>query len=133
LERRYLDVLRELYARLEGPEGDVLWVVTGSAGFALQGLLVTVHDIDIQTDTAGAYEIERRFATFVTGPVRFADAERIRSHLGALALRGITVEVMGDIQKRLPRGAWQAPVDLARHRRTIPVADMLIPVLGRRL
>jgi hypothetical protein len=99
LEQRYLDVLRELSVRLEVPGSSVLWVVAGSAAFALQGLPVTVHDVDIQTDTAGAYEMERRFAASVTRPVRYATAERIRSHLGALILDGITAEVMGDISE----------------------------------
>ena len=55
----YLNVLRQIHARLSNT--DVNWVVTGSLGFALQGVPVQPNDIDIQTDKVGAYEIERRF------------------------------------------------------------------------
>ena len=59
----YLNVLRQIHARLSNT--DVNWVVTGSLGFALQGVPVQPHDIDIQTDKAGAYEIERLFSDVV--------------------------------------------------------------------
>jgi len=49
----HLQVLRKLYERLK--DSNVNWVVTGSLGFALQGVPVEPHDIDIQTDKEGAY------------------------------------------------------------------------------
>jgi hypothetical protein len=127
IEPCYLSVLRELSRRLDG--SGVLWVVTGSLGFALQGMSVAIHDVDIQTDAVGAYEIERRFAAEVARPVAFSQAERIRSHFGALRLHGIDVELMGDIEKRLPDGSWDGPVDVMRHRRWASVTGMQIPVL----
>jgi hypothetical protein len=127
IEQRYLDILRELSRRLKG--SGVRWVVTGSLGFAVQGVPVAVHDVDIQTDAAGAYEIACRFADEVTRPVTFAQAERIRSHFGALRLFGVTVELMGDIEKRLPDGSWDGPTDLARHRRWVSLAGLRVPVL----
>jgi hypothetical protein len=52
----YIEALRKIYTRLK--DSDVNWAVTGSLGFALRGVPVTVHDIDIQTDKSGAYKIE---------------------------------------------------------------------------
>jgi hypothetical protein len=138
----HLAVLRRLVARLgngdavsqspfRGDGEDVPWAVTGSTGFALQGVPVAVHDVDVQTDAAGAYEIARRFAAEVTAPVRPAESARIRSHFGALLVDGIAVEIMGDIQKRRPDGTWEAPVDVARHRRWVTLDDGLrVPVLA---
>jgi hypothetical protein len=128
IDRAYLDVLRTLDARLSGT--GVVWVVTGSLGFALQGVPVTPHDIDLQTDAGGAYAIARLFAEYAVHPVAFSSAATIRSHFGALAIAGITVEIMGDIQKRLPDGDWDDPVDLQRHRRVVEVAGMQLPVLS---
>jgi hypothetical protein len=128
IDRAYLDVLRTLYARLSGT--DVVWVVTGSLGFALQGVPVTPHDIDVQTDARGAYAIARLFSEYSVRPVAFSSAATIRSHFGALAIAGITVEIMGDIQKWLSDGHWGAPVDLERHRRVVEVAGMQLPVLS---
>jgi len=128
IDRAYLDVLRTLYARLSGT--GVVWVVTGSLGFALQGVPVTPPDIDLQTDVGGAYTIARLFSGYAVRPVAFSCAATIRSHFGALAIASITVEIMGDIQKRLPDGTWDDPVDLERHRRVVDVAGMQLPVLS---
>ena len=124
----YLNVLRKIYARLD--DGNVSWVVTGSLGFALQGVPVDVHDIDIQTDKEGAYEIERRFSEFVIKKVTFSSAERIRSHFGILMIDGIKVEIMGDIQKRLGDGNWENTVDLKQHKRVVETQGMQIPILS---
>ncbi len=127
LDPAYLDVLRTIHARLR--DGDVNWVVTGTAAFALQGVPTEVHDIDIQTDRSGAYEIERRFAQSLIESVAFSSTERIRSHFGALMVDGIRVEIMGDIQKRLEDGTWECPVDLGRLKTTVQAEGVVLPVL----
>lgn len=96
----------------------------------LQGVPVGAHDIDVQTDAAGAYALAGRFAEAVTRPVAFSEAERIRSHFGALRLYGVTVEIMGDIAKRLPAGRWEEPVDLDAHMRFVEAHGMRLPVLA---
>ena len=65
----YLNSLRQIHARLANT--DVNWVVTGSFGFALQGVPVQPNDIDIQTDKVGAYEIESLFSDAVIRKVKF--------------------------------------------------------------
>jgi acetyl esterase/lipase len=124
----YLAVLAQLVWRLS--DGGLRWALTGSLSHALQGLPIAVHDIDVQTDAASAYEIERRFAGQVTRPVRFAEAERIRSHYGALAIDGIAVEIMGDIETRGADGLWVTPPDLGQLRRVVGVAGLAVPVLA---
>ncbi|HEY3364356.1 MAG TPA: hypothetical protein VGK74_04830 [Symbiobacteriaceae bacterium] len=54
----HLAALRLICTRLDGKQ--LNWALTGSLNFALQGVPVSVNDIDIQADRAGAYEIERR-------------------------------------------------------------------------
>jgi aminoglycoside-2''-adenylyltransferase len=128
LSWRHLAALRELEARLRG--SGVRWALTGSTSFALQGVPVEAHDIDVQTDAAGAYALAGRFAEAVTRPVAFSEAERMRSHFGALRLYGLTVEIMGDIAKRLPDGRWEEPVDLDAHTRFIQAHGLRLPVLA---
>lgn len=128
IQSAYMVVLRQLFAELKGSQ--VMWVVTGSLSFALQGLPLEPHDIDIQTDTEGAYEVERRFSSQVSRRVTFSSTERIRSHFGALLIEGIVVEIMGDIQKRLEDSTWETPMDLKSHRQFVHVEDMEIPVLA---
>ena len=134
----YLNVLRQLYTRLSNT--DVSWVVTGSLGFALQveaaksrsigGVPVQPNDIDIQTNKAGAYEIENLFSDVVIRKVKFSTTERIRSHFGALQIDGIEVEIMGDIQKRGANRVWDEAVDLAHYRRMVEIDELLVPVLS---
>ncbi len=126
IPQTHLKVLYKLYERLK--DSDVNWVVTGSLGFALQGVPVEPHDIDIQTDKEGAYEIERLFSEFIVEPVRFKESERIRSHFGALMIDGIKVEIMGDIQKKV-NDEWEPPVDITKYKRFVQIEGMEIPVL----
>ena len=125
---RYLNALRVIARRLEGQAID--WAVTGSCGFALQGLDVAVHDIDLQTDGPGAYAIERALADKSSRKVAYSAAERIRSHFGTLEIDGVKVEIMGGIQKRLGDGTWEAPVDIRLHQRWVAIGDVRIPVLS---
>lgn len=128
LDRKYLDILHTIAQRLSGRAID--WAVTGSCGFALQGLKVDVHDIDLQTSRDGAYAIERAFADKSTRKVCFRESERIRSHFGALEIDGVTIEIMGDLQKRLDGVVWEPPVDVRLYTRHVTIGDRDIPVLS---
>jgi len=122
-----LDVLRLLHQRLEG--SSAVWALTGSLGMVLQGLPLEPHDIDLQTDPVGAYEIERRLAEWMVRKVAFSETEMIRSHFGQARVGEVKVEIMGGIQKRLPDGSWEDPVEVAPHRRILDVGGMAVPVL----
>lgn len=123
----YLAVLQKLYARLK--DGSFDWVITGSVGMALQGMEIEPHDIDLQTDKAGAYEIARLFAESVRQPIHYRASERVRSYYGLLEMDGIQVEVMGDLQKRITENVWEEPVRVARYRCWVEWAGMRLPVL----
>lgn len=97
---------------------------------ALQGVPVEVHDIDLQTDREGAYTIERLMSACVVSPVRYLESERIRSHLGALEIEGVRVEIIGAVCKRLENDDWEEPVDVTLHRHWVEAAGMRAPVLS---
>jgi len=128
IEPRYLDTLRIIHARLKDCRAK--WVVTGSLGMALQGMNIEVHDIDIQTDQQGAYEIESKFPEYVVAPVHYSESERIRSHFGKLEMDGVKVEIMGDVQKRVDEQTWEEPVQVEHNRHWVEIAGMQIPVLS---
>lgn len=89
----------------------ITWAITGSITFAMRGLDVVPHDLDIQTDAAGAYAIQRLLAPHMVWPVRYRTAPTIRSHLGRAVVEGVMVEIMGAIEKSRPDGTWVS-VDL---------------------
>ena len=128
VDPRYVNTLRKIYSRLV--DNKVNWAVTGSFGMALQGMDVVVHDIDIQTDEDGAYEIENRFSEYVIKPVHYSASERIRSHFGALEMDGIKIEIMGDLQKRLDDQTWEEPVKVEEHKCWVEIDGMHIAVLS---
>ncbi|MFB6290988.1 MAG: nucleotidyltransferase domain-containing protein [Candidatus Bipolaricaulia bacterium] len=129
LPSEHSKVLRKIYSKLE--KVDVNWVVTGSVSFCLQGVPVTPDDIDIQTDESGAYEIERLFRTYVVKQVKFSSTERIKSHFGALKIKGVLVEIMGAVQKFYD-GEWEEPINIEEYKKIVKLEDMEIPVLDLR-
>ncbi len=123
-QRSVLLTLVDLLVGLEQP-----WVVTGSTGMALQGVPLEAHDIDLQTDAAGAYAIGQRLSAFGVTPVHEYISPRIRSHFGRFVIDGVTVEVMGALQKLID-GHWEAPVTVEIHRRSFPLEGRTVPVLS---
>lgn len=106
------------------------WVVTGSLGLALQGLDVAVHDIDLQTDKQGAYEIEEFLDEYIMTHVHYKDSEKIRSHFGVLNINGVQVEIMGDLQKKLSDQKWEEPVNIEAYKIWVEFSGTRIPVLS---
>ncbi len=128
IEARFLSVLRQIVLRLA--DSAATWAITGSLGLALQGIDVAVHDIDLQTDRTGALEFERRFADSVIRPVVFSPSERVRSYLGAIQIEEVTIEIIGDMQKRLGSSPWEDPVRVQEHLVWLEREGMRIPVMS---
>lgn len=128
IDASLLEPLRILTAALQDAAVD--WAITGSLGFALQGVPTAVHDIDIQTDRDGVYEIERRLAQYSQQAAALRTSELLRSYFGALKIEGIQVEIMGAMQKRAKDGGWGQPVQIAPIRRWVDYNGMHLPVLS---
>jgi hypothetical protein len=127
LDGSLLNALRALQARLE--KQPVNWAITASCGLALQGVPVSVRDIDLATDRAGAYRLEQLFAAEIIRPVRFSAVDTVQSHYGAFALAGYEFEIIGDAQYRRADGSWDAPKEFTPHKHFIQIDDITLPVL----
>ena len=88
------------------------WALTGSTSFALQGVEVSARDIDIMTDEQGAYELERRLFRYSVKPVRYSEAERIRSHFGLLHICGVTRRSWAAFKSGCPAELGNRPLRL---------------------
>jgi hypothetical protein len=124
----HLSALRVLIACLSPTE--VNWALTGSTAHAVQGVPVEPHDIDVQTDEAGAWKAAEALAAYCISPLRRVESQRMRSLLGSYAIEGIAVELMGAVQKRGADGSWGAPTDPVEHRRVVRLGDLTVPVLA---
>lgn len=127
LPPQHLKVLRQI-APLLNDKG-MNWAITGSTGFVLQGVPLFPHDIDLQSDEAGAYEIERLLSAYRTRPIALREGEFARSHIGSFTIDGLEVEVMGELQKRNSEGKWSEPVQFAQQKHFVQVEELLLPVL----
>jgi len=110
--------------------GDIPWAVDGSTALALQGIDLVPEDIDILTDREGAYAIGHRLKEFVVRPVAYGRTQRYSSHFGTLSMRGVRIDVMGNL-KTFRNGKWtktQNPSSVKLRR--VAVGERLIPVVS---
>jgi len=77
----------------------IRWVIVGSASLALQGVEVKPNDIDILTNKEGAFKINKILKEYEVRPVEFRRSELWESYLGEFNIKGVKVEVMGDLRK----------------------------------
>jgi len=108
------------------------WATSGSAALALQGVPVTCADLDLATTADAASAVERALAGRVIEPVGYRTRGAIRGHLGRVEVAGVEVEVLGDIQNRLPDGTWTPPPRLSEHITHVPLNKRRCPVLNLR-
>lgn len=127
INHNILRVFERLYSVLKDENID--WVLTGSLSFLLQGIDVTVNDIDIQSSRDGIYKIHDLLSPFVTEPVVYSESIRIRSYFGKAVVDHITIELMGDIERSTDGLAWTTPINIAQSRSWISYRNMEIPVL----
>jgi len=131
IDTKIFQVFQKVYSQITDPaKKPIQWAVTGSLGMVLHGMQMEIHDIDIQTDKEGAYEIERRMVNSLVKIVHFRASERIRSYFGAFEMNGIKIEVMGDMQHLVTDQTWGKPVAIETCRDFVDYADMHIPVIS---
>ena len=124
----FTKALSQIITALDGQ--GISWALTGSMGYALQGLPATPNDIDIQTDSQGAYEIEQILSDYISRSVAPKKTDIMRSMLGRLDIEGVKVEIIGDVQKRQPDGSWEDPVDIEDHKLFVEYEGLQVPVMN---
>jgi len=129
LPEAHARALGALLDRLAGAPG-LVWALTGSCSFRLQGMEVPVHDIDLITDEAGAYLIGGLLADCCEQEVSPSSAPYIRSHYGRFTLHGVQVEVMGASRRQNLDGSWGEPADLPGLIEHVTCSGLIIPVLS---
>ncbi len=89
----------------ENIPSNIKWAVDGSTSLALQGIDVTPRDIDILTDHEGAIGIQESLKKYNVVPISHSSNEKYDSYFGTFKVKGIRVEVMGDLRV-LRSGKW---------------------------
>jgi S-adenosylmethionine-dependent methyltransferase len=105
------EVLRKL--ALELAQAGIAYTLTGSANLALHGVHLPAKDLDLEMSAEDAGRFQERYAPFTETPVALRQDERYRSYFGRFEIDGVTVEVMGDLQRR-EEGSWKATANSTR-------------------
>jgi hypothetical protein len=121
-------VLRFLIERI--PPTEYLWALTGSAGLRLQGVDLSIHDLDLQTDAKTVFLLEQELAEFMKTPVHLWETEHTLSYHGQAEIHGLQVELLGDIRHRQPDGMWGTALDVKSILVWMEWQDLEIPVLS---
>jgi hypothetical protein len=109
---------------------DTLWAVTGSVGLRLQGIDLSVHDLDLQTDAKTIYLLEKRLAEYMKVPVHVWETEHTFSYHGQAEVNGLQVELLGDVRHRDEDGAWLPPLDISSALVWVEWRGIKVPVLS---
>lgn len=81
-------------------QAGVDYTLTGSANLALHGVPLLVHDLDLEMSAQDAIRFSERYASFARLPLALRQDEHYRSYFGRFGIDGVTVEVMGDLQRK---------------------------------
>lgn len=82
----------------ENIPSNIKWAIDGSTSLALQGIDVIPRDIDILTDHEGAIRIQESLKKYNVVPISHSSNEKYDSYFGTFKVKGIKVEVMGDLR-----------------------------------
>jgi ABC-2 type transport system ATP-binding protein len=109
------------------PPGEYGWILTGSCSLRLQGVNVTVNDLDIECNATTIHQIEKELNEFIKTPVHPWENDNIRSLDGKAEIEGIQVEIIAEKEGRNPDGSWarlgnfENKIYLHWHDRQVPV------------
>ncbi len=114
----------------ESPPAKYPWALTGSAGLRLQGLDLSVNDLDLQTDAGTVFLLEKKLSPFMKSPVHLWETEHTLSYHGQAEIQGLQVELMGDIRHRLADQTWSESLEIGSVLVWVEWHDLEVPVLS---
>jgi hypothetical protein len=112
------------------PPTQHVWALTGSASLRLQGVDLSVNDLDLQTDARTVFILEKELAEFMTVPVHLWESEHTLSYHGQAEIYSLQVELLGDIRHRQPDNSWDKSLDIQSVLVWVEWCDLKIPVLS---
>ena len=124
-----LNALKILYQKVD--PNKTHWVLVGSSSLILQGVDVPVtNDIDIMARAVDCPEISNLLADYViSSPTGIIEGETTRCDYSAYNIDGVNLDLVGDIQNKLPDGSWSEIRNLDNYE-TLNIGGMKLRVLS---
>lgn len=94
----WICVLRNIASKLNDER--IAYTIVGGASIILQGVSIPLKDIDVETNSSGAFRFQKLYQEYTMETVSLVESEIYRSYYGRYIINDILVEVMGDIQRR---------------------------------
>ena len=104
------------------------WLLTGSASLHLQGVDVTVHDLDIECSPQDILKIEQALSGYIKTPVHEWETERVRSLDGKADIGGVEIELIAELEFQDPDGSYKVIKDF-EHKIWLEWQNLQVPVL----
>ncbi len=117
--------LLDIHRRMEGYS----YVIMGSTALPVQGINVNAEDIDILTDSSGAYRLSTKYHEHIVNPVKYSKNGRFRSHYGQIYFGNHIIDVMGDLEIEV-NGIWEKHDHLINKPTVIPIDGVGIPFVN---
>jgi hypothetical protein len=114
----------------ETPPAEYPWALTGSACLRLQGLDVSVNDLDLQTDGNTVFLLEKKLSLFMKVPVHRWETEHTLSWHAQAEIQDLQVELLGDIRHRQGDQTWDDALDIQSVLVWVEWRDLKVPVLS---
>jgi hypothetical protein len=128
LPEQHTAVLTFLLAEL--PLAEHLWALTGSAGLRLQGMDIPVNDLDLQTDAATVFLLEKKLSQYMKTSVHLWETEHTLSYHGQAEIQGLQVELLGDVRHRLADQTWSESLVIGSLLVRVEWHEYEVPVLS---
>jgi hypothetical protein len=128
LPEQHAQVLAFLIEKIH--PSDFVWVLTGSAGLRLQGVDISVNDLDLQTDAQTIYVLEQKLADYMKVPVHAWESTHTLSHHGQAEINGLQVELLGDMRHPSSAGIWEPACDITSFREWVSWRELQVPVIS---
>ncbi|NHJ04779.1 MAG: hypothetical protein EAX90_08145 [Candidatus Heimdallarchaeota archaeon] len=107
---------------------NVNWVLVGSSNLALQGVKIQANDIDIISTKDEVLKIQDLFKRYIHKEIKYSEAERYRSWFGSLELKGIKIELIGELEFKTLENNWTKSKSLER-KEFIEYESYQVPIL----
>lgn len=125
------EALSIIYERLKDKK--IRWRVGGSTSLILQGMAIKTNDIDIITNKSGAYKINKLLKDYEINPVKFSRTDKFASHYGKFLIKGVEVEIIGDLQVNV-NGHWiKKPLQISKCYSKVKGKKLIMPVFNLKL
>jgi len=107
IDPKIFSALKKFYNIVQGK--NILWILSGSTSLAIQGVDVSIGDIDILTNQQGSKVFDELLDEYRIKAPEYLPSEKYQSYLGVYEIDDVKVEVQGEFQYKMKDGSWSIP------------------------